>query len=87
MTQLSLQELRRAAESLAALRGVCVSDATLRSDHGQLRIELADGQLLVVGAALDSSGRPRLEIDVVRRRAEPGGQLEVRFERSEGLDE
>jgi hypothetical protein len=79
MTQVSLQELRRIAESLSVLRGKTVTDAVMRSDQRQLRIELADGHLVVASAGTDPAGRPRLEVDVVRRPAEHH-QLEVRFE-------
>jgi hypothetical protein len=79
MTQISLQELRRIAESLSVLRNKTVTDAVMRSDQRQLRIELADGHLVVVSAGADPAGRPRLEVDVVRRPAEHH-QLEVRFE-------
>lgn len=76
----SLQDLRRIAETLAAVRGRAVGGATMRSDRRQLRIDLADGQLLVVGVDVDESGHPQLEVDVVRQPAEHGNQLEVRFE-------
>jgi hypothetical protein len=76
----SLQDLRRIAETLAALRGRTVGGATMRSDRRQLRIDMADGQLLVVGVDTDENGRPQLEVDVVRPPAEQGNQLEVRFE-------
>jgi hypothetical protein len=76
----SLQDLRRIAETLVALRGRTVGGATMRSDRRQLRIDMADGQLLVVGVDTDESGRPQLEVDVVRPPAEQGNQLEVRFE-------
>jgi hypothetical protein len=76
----SLQDLRRIAETLAAVRGHTVGAAVMRSDRRQLRIEMADGQLLVVGVDPDESGRPQLEVDVIRPRAEQGHQLEVRFE-------
>lgn len=79
MTQISLQELRRIAESLSVLRSKTVTDAIMRSDQRQLRVELADGHLVVVSADTDATGRPRLEVDVVRRPAEQH-QLEVRFE-------
>ena len=79
MTQISLQELRRIADSLSILRGKAVVSAAMRSDQRQLRIELADGHLVVVSADPDPSGRPHLEVDVVRRPAEQH-QLEVRFE-------
>jgi len=76
----SLQDLRRISETLAALRGRTVGGATMRSDRRQLRIDMADGQLLVVGVDTDESGHPQLEVDVVRPLAEQGNQLEVRFE-------
>ena len=76
----SLQDLRRIADTLAALRSQTVSGAVMRSDRRQLRVEMADGQLLVVGVDLDEAGRPQLEVDVIRPPAEHGNQLEVRFE-------
>jgi hypothetical protein len=76
----SLQDLRRIAETLAAVRGRTVGLAVMRSDRRQLRIEMADGQLLVIGVDSDESGRPQLEVDVIRPPAEQGNQLEVRFE-------
>ena len=79
MTQISLQELRRIADTLSVLRSKTVTEAVMRSDQRQLRIELADGHLVVVSADSDATGRPRLEVDVVRRPAEQH-QLEVRFE-------
>jgi hypothetical protein len=80
MIQISLQELRQMAESLATLRGQTVVDAVLRSDRRQLRIELADGRMVVVGLDIDAAGRPHLEVDVVVRRPAEHAQLEVRFE-------
>lgn len=76
----SLQDLRRIADTLAALRSHTVSGAVMRSDRRQLRIEMADGQLLVVGVDFDEAGHPQLEVDVIRPPAEQGTQLEVRFE-------
>ena len=76
----SLQDLRRIADTLAAVRSRTVGGAVMRSDRRQLRIEMADGQLLVVGVDIDESGRPQLEVDVIRPQAEQGNQLEVRFE-------
>ena len=76
----SLHELRRIAESLAALKGHPVTGATLRSDRRQLRIELTDSVMLVIGVELDEGGHPRLEVDVVRPPAESTNQLEVHFE-------
>jgi hypothetical protein len=76
----SLQDLRRITETLAAVRGHTVGGAVMRSDRRQLRIEMADGRLLVVGVDADESGHPQLEVDVIRPPAEKGNQLEVRFE-------
>jgi hypothetical protein len=52
----------------------------MRSDLRQLRIELDDGSLAVIGVLVDDDGRPRLEVDVVRHADAPAPQLEVRFE-------
>jgi hypothetical protein len=76
----SLQDLRRIADTLAALRDHTVVGAVMRSDRRQLRVEMTDGQLLVVGVDVDADGRPQLEVDVVRAAADHGSQLEVRFE-------
>jgi hypothetical protein len=76
----SLQDLRRITDTLAVLRDRTVAWAVMRSDRRQLRVEMADGQLLVVSVDLDPDGRPQLEVDVVRPAAEPSSQLEVRFE-------
>ncbi|MGH7497896.1 MAG: hypothetical protein ACREL3_03480 [Gemmatimonadales bacterium] len=76
----SLHDLRRIADSLTALRGHPIAGATMRSDRRQLRIEMPDNIMLVIGVDLDEGGHPRLEVDVVRPLAEPANQLEVRFE-------
>ena len=76
----SLQDLRRIADTLAALRGRTVGTAVMRSDRRQLRMEMTDGRLLVVGLDVDDAGNPRLEVDVVQPAVEPAGQLEVSFE-------
>jgi len=76
----SLQDLRRITETLAAVRGHTVGGAVMRSDRRQLRVEMADGQLLVVSVDMDEAGHPQLEVDVIRPPAEHGNQLEVRFE-------
>jgi hypothetical protein len=76
----SLQDLRRITDTLAVLRDRTVAGAVMRSDRRQLRVEMGDGQLLVVSVDLDPDGRPQLEVDVVRPAAEPSSQLEVRFE-------
>ncbi|MGH7585412.1 MAG: hypothetical protein ACREMH_04120 [Gemmatimonadales bacterium] len=75
-----MQELRRVADSLAQLRGRTVVDAVMRSDLRQLRIELADGNLVVLTLDADELGRARLEVDVVRSPDVPNRQLEVRFD-------
>ncbi len=80
MTQVSFQDLRRIADSLAALRGKSVAAAVMRSDLRQLRLETDDGMMMVLTVELDEAGRPRLEVDVVRQPEELGRQLEVRFD-------
>ena len=76
----SLHDLRRIADSLTALRGRPVTGATMRSDRRQLRIEMSEHVMLVIGVDLDEGGHPRLEVDVVRPPVEPANQLEVHFE-------
>jgi len=80
MTQVSFQDLRRIADALASLRGKTVAAAIMRSDLRQLRVETADGTMMVLTVELDEGGRPRLEVDVVRQPDEAGRQLEVRFD-------
>lgn len=80
MSQVPFHELRRVADSLAQLRGKVVTDAVMRSDLRQLRVELADGNLVVVTLDADELGRARLEVDVVRSPEEAPRQLEVRFD-------
>lgn len=80
MTQVSFQDLRRIADSLAALRGKSLTVAVMRSDLRQLRLETDDGLMMVLTVEQDEAGRPRLEVDVVRQPEEPGRQLEVRFD-------
>lgn len=80
MTQVPFPELRRIADALAALRGKAVAEAVMRSDLRQLRLEMDNGLMMVLTVATDESGRPRLEVDVVRQAVEPGRQLEVRFD-------
>jgi hypothetical protein len=80
MTQVSMQDLRRIAESLAALRGKVIADVVMRSDLRQLRLETADGLMMVLTVEVDEAGRPRLEVDVVRQPEDPGRQLEVKFD-------
>ena len=64
MTQVSFQDLRRIADSLASLRGKSVAAAVMRSDLRQLRVETEDGLMMVLTVEID----------------EPGRQLEVRFD-------
>jgi len=80
MTNVPMQDLRRVAEALLQLHGRPVVDASMRSDLRQVKIELADGLVVVVAADVDEDGTPRLEVDVVRRREDPTRQLEVRFD-------
>ncbi|MDX2192934.1 MAG: hypothetical protein NW201_06240 [Gemmatimonadales bacterium] len=80
MSTASREELRRVAQALGALKGGTVHDAAVRADLRQVRVELADGRLAVIGIASDADGRPRLEIDVVRGAEPASGQLEVRFD-------
>jgi hypothetical protein len=80
MTQVSMQDLRRVAESLAALRGKAIADVVMRSDLRQLRLETTDGLMMVLTVEVDVAGRPRLEVDVVRQPEDPGRQLEVKFD-------
>lgn len=82
MSQVSFQDLRRIADSLARLRGKGITDVVMRSDLRQLRLETEDGQMMVLTVEMDEAGRPRLEVDVVRQPVEPGRQLEVRFDAS-----
>lgn len=80
MTTVLVQDLRRVAEALQQLHGKPVVAASMRSDLRQVKIELADGLVIVVAAEIDENGRPRLEVDVVRRMEDPTRQLEVRFD-------
>ncbi len=80
MTHLSFMELRRVADALGTLRGAQIADAMMRGDRRQLRFELADGRLAVVGIAADAEGRARLELDLIERPQASAPQLEVGFE-------
>jgi len=81
MTQhFSIQQLRQVADTLAQLRGSEVRDAVMRSDLRQLKIELADGSVVLVAVASDENGQPRLEVDVVQLARPQGPQLEVHFD-------
>jgi hypothetical protein len=81
MTQhLSLHQLRQVAETLAPLRGSVLQDAVMRSDLRQLKIELADGAVVLVAVGADEAGQPRLEVDVIQATRRQGPQLEVHFD-------
>ena len=80
MAPISLHDLRRVSDALAALRGGVVVNADMRSDLRMLRLELNDGTLAVIRVEDDPDGRARLEVDVVHRRPATSSQLEVRFE-------
>jgi hypothetical protein len=82
MTNVPLHDLRRVSEALLQLHGRSVVDASMRSDLRQVKIELADGLVIVVAADIDETGRPRLEVDVVRPLEDPTRQLEVHFDRA-----
>ena len=82
MTNVTVQDLRRVSEALLQLHGRSVVDASMRSDLRQVKIELADGMVIVVAANVDETGRPRLEVDVVRSTEDPTRQLEVHFDRA-----
>jgi len=57
----------------------------MRSDCRQLRLTLEHGQILQVSVLLDESGKPRLDVDLLRpaEAGTPPGQLEVRFDGGE----
>ncbi len=78
MTQISVQDLRRVAASLQQLRGHQIADCVLRSDLRQLKIELADGRIVVIALELDEGGRQHhLTVDVATPLDEFSRQLEV----------
>ena len=85
MSLASVQDLRRIAEAVGQLRDQRVVDVVMRSDFRQLRLTLEGGQILQVSVLLDESGKPRLDVDLLRA-VESGaapGQLEVRFDGGE----
>lgn len=75
-----VQDLRRIAEAVGELRGRTVQEVEIRKDCRQLRLTLTDGQLLLVSVLMDESGRPRLDVDLLRTGDDTQRQLEVRFE-------
>lgn len=80
MSQVTFQDLRRVADSLALLKGRTVVDASVRSDFRQLKLELSDGMVVVIAVESAEGGPPRLSVDVVRLPEERSRQLEVRFD-------
>lgn len=83
MLQIPVQDLRRVAATLASVRGERVADLVMRSDLRQLKIELTDGRLLVVGFELDDAGRQyHLTVDVVSPIDDLSRQLDVGLDRN-----
>jgi hypothetical protein len=81
MIQIPVQDLRRVAASLQALRGQSIVDCVMRSDLRQLKIELADGRIMVIAIELDDAGRQHhLAVDVASPMEDLGRQLEVNLE-------
>jgi hypothetical protein len=78
MERAELQGMRRLADALDGVRGRTIEGCTLRTDRKQLKLELGDGMLLVVGLDLDDQGRPRLMVHVTRP-SDSTTQLEVPF--------
>lgn len=77
MIQIPVQDLRRVAASLQGLKGQQIVDCVMRSDLRQLKVELSDGRIIVIGLEADDSGRSHLTVDVVTRLEELAPQLEV----------
>ncbi|MBL8985953.1 MAG: hypothetical protein JNJ80_06770 [Gemmatimonadetes bacterium] len=84
MIQIPVQDLRRVAASLQALRGQAIVDCVMRSDLRQLKIELADGRIMVIGIELDDTGRHHLAVDVAAPLEDLARQLEVNLEARPG---
>jgi len=78
----SVTDLRRIADAVEQLRDRLVDDVVIRSDCRQLRLTLDDGRTLLVSVLLDETGKPRLDVDVLRPPEDirAPGQLEVHFE-------
>lgn len=78
MSQISVQDLRRVAASLQQLRGHQIAECVLRSDLRQLKIELSDGRIVVIGIELDEGGRQHhLSVDIATPLDDFTRQLEV----------
>jgi hypothetical protein len=81
MLQIPVQDLRRVAASLAALKGQAIADCVIRSDLRQLKVELSDGKIMVIGIELDEGGRQHhLTVDVVAPMEDLARQLEVNLD-------
>ena len=85
MLQIPVQDLRRVAATLSSLRGESIAEFVMRSDLRQLKIELTDGRLLVVGVEFDDTGRQHhLTVDVVTPLDDLSRQLEVGLDARSG---
>jgi hypothetical protein len=84
MIPIPVQDLRRVAASLQRLRGQAIGDCVMRSDLKQLKVELDDGRIIVIGMEMDDHGRHRLTVDVVTRLEEATRQLDVGLEPAAG---
>lgn len=77
MIQIPVQDLRRVASALAGLKGLAIVDCVMRSDLRQLKIELADGRIVVIGMEADDTGRSHLAVDVATPLEDLVRQLDV----------
>ena len=85
MIQIPVQDLRRVAASLLALKGLAIADCVMRSDLRQLKIEFTDGRILVIGIEVDEAGRQdHLAVDVVTPLEDFTRQLEVNLDGRSG---
>lgn len=81
MNAVSLQDLRRVVGAVERLRGQEIRGVTVRSDLRHLKVELADGMILVIAIEQDEQGRPHMEVDVVDGPKNGSQQqMEVRFD-------
>ena len=84
MSTAQVQDLRRIAEAVGQLLGHTVETVEIRSDCRLFRIAFSDGRMLLVSAMVDETGKPRLDVDFLRKPEEtPHGQLEVPFNLAE----
>lgn len=85
MLQIPVQDLRRVATSLNALRGQSIAECVMRTDLRQLKIELSDGRILVIGIEPDGIGRQHhLTVDVATPLEDFARQLEVSLDARNG---